>query len=877
MRPRISLALAAGALASAALYGSTVVVNTHEKFQTMDGFGACIVTYDLLPEYLDHAFYDLAVFDLGMSILRLPIGAVEVTANDNADPKNFAWNAIDKETMGYAMEIARQFRARGVGRIFATPWTPPEWMKTNRSEVVGGRLRPDMRDEYAEFLSAYVRGAKQFFNVQIDAVSLQNELLFVEPYESCVYNPFQLREALRAVHRRFNEDGLAVDLILPEDMGFPVRVSLYVEPLMADPETRNFRGLFASHGGNGFANWRRVSSELAPFGRKFWMTETSGQNPDWQGGMALAENMHDTIAGGNASAFIYWQISEPKPGRAALFAAGDYTPKAQAAKHFIRFVRPGMQRVHVGGDAEGVLASAYKHPETGDMAVVLVNKSRTDATVDLDVIDPNPPAKWLVFTSHDRSYHREADTVSTSGIAVPAQGIVTLYGRSGDALAELPSLVPAGWERPALGKALSADSANTTDQRLHAAARANDVALVRKLLGEKLDPNALNVGKLSPLHRAAYPGHVDVVKSLVEGGADPDVRDGTGGSPMHIAARNGHENYVEAIVAAGADVNLADNRGVTALDRASLGGHLTTVKALLKFGANPNQADTHGWTALHWAAASPSRSSVEVLKTLIEAGAKADVKDAEGHTPLHTAAANLISPGFFHRQSQTSVIYLNAERLRVLVDAGAGVNERDVNGRTALHWAAWLGETVHGEDVAGRSFFQYRTEAIRYLLAAGADPQLKDSADRIAADYAGAEGYDEAASVLKVAATLPWLAGRPPIPGKGIQIEEATRRPAFQMGRRLQRAASSGELDVVRQLLAGGANPNISNPQGGTPLHAAVIGGHLAVVQALLDAGADGTRRDSDGYTPLERAMQNNQTEIADALRKAADAPPVQP
>lgn len=853
---------------------ATVVVNTYETDQTIDGFGACIVSYDLLPEYQDPAFYDRAVFDLGMSILRLPLLGVEEHANDNADASAFAWEAVDRKGLAYTMELARQFRARGMNHILSTPWSPPAWMKTNRSAIHGGRLRPDRRDEYAEYLGAYVRGAQKFFDVSIDHVSLQNELLFVEPYESCVYNPLQLRETLRAVQRGFKAQALGTSLVLPEEMGMTDRLALYLEPLMADEETRQFPGFFASHGGNGLANWETIAAQVAPYGRKFWMTETSGHNTDWRGGLALAENMHDTLVGGRASAYIYWQFSEPKPSRMALLAAGDFTPKAQAARHFIRFVRPGAKRVHVGGEPGPVLISAYKHPVTRDIAVVLINPRGRHAKIDLRLVDPTPPANWLTFTSQEGRYFEPGTLAATDALEIPARGMVTLFGRGGETLAELPSLVPAGWTRPALGTALKPDATTAIDQRLHAAARANDLPLIRQLLAEKLDPNALNVGGLSPLHRAAWPGHVDAVQALIAGGANPNVPDATGGSPLLIAASNGHDPYIEAIVQSGADVNLGNHAGQRAIHRAALAGHVGTVRTLLRLGADPNLADNHGWTALHWAAACPVRASLELLQVLVEAGAKATAQDRDGQTPLHVAAANLVDPGLHARQRQpVALYYINARRVKILVDAGAGVDIRDLAGRTALHWAAWLGETMHGEDVGNRPFFEYRTEAVRYLLAAGADAAVRDHAGKTPAEYATAEGYTETASLLNSAAALPWLAGRAPSEVRGELPAQAIAAPGHMpppANRRLLRAVATGDLAGVKAALAAGANPNQSGTMGGSPLHAAVIEGHLEIVRALVAAGAEVAQRDSDGYTPYERAMQNNETEIAEALQAAA-------
>src|SRR5690606_33692907 len=77
------------ALAPGAFGAVAVVVNTSDTTQTIDGFGACIVPYDLFPDYQDPGFYDRAVFDLGLSIMRVPLGRLEEVASESEDPAEY--------------------------------------------------------------------------------------------------------------------------------------------------------------------------------------------------------------------------------------------------------------------------------------------------------------------------------------------------------------------------------------------------------------------------------------------------------------------------------------------------------------------------------------------------------------------------------------------------------------------------------------------------------------------------------------------------------------------------------------------------------------------------------------------------------------------
>jgi glutaminase len=83
-------------------------------------------------------------------------------------------------------------------------------------------------------------------------------------------------------------------------------------------------------------------------------------------------------------------------------------------------------------------------------------------------------------------------------------------------------------------------------------------------------------------------------------------------------------------------------------------------------------------------------------------------------------------------------------------------------------------------------------------------------------------------------------------------------------------AASQGDLDEVRALIATGVEPGTADYDGRTPLHLAAAEGQLDVVVYLLAAGADPWPADRWGGTPLSDAEGNGHTEIAALLREHA-------
>jgi ankyrin repeat protein len=155
---------------------------------------------------------------------------------------------------------------------------------------------------------------------------------------------------------------------------------------------------------------------------------------------------------------------------------------------------------------------------------------------------------------------------------------------------------------------------------------------------------------------------------------------------------------------------------VTPLRLASMSGDLATVKLLLAHGADP---DADG--ALSEAV---TFGHADVAQTLIDAGASADGTESTGINLLHWAA-----------------ITNRATLIPVLVKAGVPLNDVDDNGFTPLMYAA----TLDHND----------TKTLEALLAAGADPTIKDDKNRTPLQQAWRLGNTHIVKVLSEAAKKP--------------------------------------------------------------------------------------------------------------------------
>ena len=332
---------------------------------------------------------------------------------------------------------------------------------------------------------------------------------------------------------------------------------------------------------------------------------------------------------------------------------------------------------------------------------------------------------------------------------------------------------------------------------------------------------------------------------LQQGGVDVDAPQPDGATALHWAVHWDDRDAVQLLLRAGANPNAATDYGVTPLALACENANAALVQELLKAGANPNATRITGETVLMTAAWT---GDVDVVKLLIDRGADVNTKEAtKGHTALMWAVS----------ENHTDVA-------RLLVDRGADVKARSADGSTPLIFAARMGDlesarlflsrgSSAGEEIPdGPSALVVATvrghvALALYLLEQGADP-----------DAAGA-GYT----------ALHWATGSWETQNTG---RNGLTAPSVDHEWHWLPGLRSGRLELVKGLLAKGANPNariVTEPKrigfsrrntegrelpGATPFLLSAQAGLVDVMQALIAAGADPNLTTNGDMTPLMAA-----------------------
>lgn len=257
-----------------------------------------------------------------------------------------------------------------------------------------------------------------------------------------------------------------------------------------------------------------------------------------------------------------------------------------------------------------------------------------------------------------------------------------------------------------------------------------------------------------------------------------------GHTALQAGSQNGNLDVIQVLLNHKADVEIQDKDGDRAVHHAAFGDEAGAISLLAKAAADLNARNRRRQTALHIAI---NKGHFNVVKTLLDLGCHPSLQDAEGDTPLHDAIS----------KEQDEMVAL-------LLDCGADITLQNNSGFNALHHAALKGNPG----------------AMRILLEKTNRPWIVE------------EKKDDGYTALHLAAlnnhieivTLLIQKGRANLDKQNVNLQTA-----------LHLAVERQHVHIVKLLVTEGANLNVPDKDGDTPLHEALRHHTLSQLRQLQE------------------------------------------
>jgi glucosylceramidase len=387
-----------------------VFVDPARTFQTIVGIGGAITdaaaeTFAKLPaakqlEILN-GYFD-ANNGIGYTLARTNIHSCDFSSN------SYTYiNEGDKELKSFSVDHDKQFRiplikkalatTGGKLAIFASPWSPPAFMKDNNSMLHGGKLKPEFYQSWANYYVRFIKAYQQV-GVPIWGITIQNEPMATQTWESCIYTAEEEREFLKQhLGPTLKRAGLDDKKIIAWDHNRDL-VYQRASTILNDPEAARFVWGIGFHwyepwsGGEQMFDNIRLVHETFP-DKHLIFTEGCADSfnaqklHDWSLGEQYGRSMINDFNGG-AVGWTDWNVLLDETGgpnhvRNFCFApvhadtkTGQltYTNSYYYIGHFSKFVRPGAKRIASSASRSALLTSAFINPD-GKVAVVVMNKT----------------------------------------------------------------------------------------------------------------------------------------------------------------------------------------------------------------------------------------------------------------------------------------------------------------------------------------------------------------------------------------------------------------------------------------------------------------------------------------------------------------------
>ena len=398
----------------------SIFVEPSKTFQTFIGIGGAITdasaeTFSKLnketQDKLISAYYNKEE-GIGYSLMRTTIHSSDFSSESytyikEGDSALSTFSIAHDEHYRIPM-IKRALAEAGDNMLlYASPWSPPAFMKSNQNMLRGGTLLPEYDQAWGNYFVKFIK-AYEAEGIPIWGITVQNEPMATQTWESCIYTAEAERDFIKNyLGPTLKKNGLGDKKIIAWDHNRDL-MTYRANVIYNDPEASKYVWGMGFHwyetwaGGQPmFENVEQVN-EAYP-SKKLLFTEGCNERFDpekyqfWPNAERYGKSMiHDFNKG--TVGWTDWNILLDQTGGpnhvgnfcfAPVHADTDtgeliYTPSYFYIGHFSKFIRPSAKRVSTTVSRSSILGTSFLNDD-GKMVTVVMNQSDQKITYNLFV------------------------------------------------------------------------------------------------------------------------------------------------------------------------------------------------------------------------------------------------------------------------------------------------------------------------------------------------------------------------------------------------------------------------------------------------------------------------------------------------------------
>ncbi|AHW60620.1 glucosylceramidase [Draconibacterium orientale] len=390
-----------------------VLIDPAKTFQTMEGIGAALSdaaaeTFYKMPkdvqQQLLSAFYDKDE-GIGYNFARTNIascdfssGSYNYVEENDAELKTFSVAHDEKYRIPFIKEAFNA--ADGKIKLFVSPWSPPAWMKDNNNVLKGGKLLDEYNQSWANYYIKFIQEYEKH-GIPIWGLSVQNEPMAVQKWESCVYSATEERDFIKNyLGPALHNNGMSEKKLIAWDHN---RDQVYqrATTILSDPDAAKYVWGIGFHwyepwtgGDMQFENLKLVNDAFPE--TKLVFTEGCIEKYDaervtewWLGERYGYSMLHDFNNG--TVAWTDWNVfldENGGPNHVGNFCYAPAHANTQTGEvvftnsyyyigHFSKFIKAGAKRIAASSSRTDLESTAFINPD-GSLAVVVLNRSEEE-------------------------------------------------------------------------------------------------------------------------------------------------------------------------------------------------------------------------------------------------------------------------------------------------------------------------------------------------------------------------------------------------------------------------------------------------------------------------------------------------------------------